>query len=173
MRNKRKSYVIDRAFQYRLIGTFLISVVIAFILFSGGTILYFWASSVIEDELSGNRPNSDPPGGPISTNDGEKQSQSGNAQLAPEANRWEIIVPPILVNNFLIMIAVAVIGVFYSHRIIGPVYRINRDLQRVLDGEEDVRIKLRDKDQFKGLAGRVNTLLDAFYSMKSKSDVNR
>ena len=93
--------------------------------------------------------------------------------MAPEANRWEIIVPPILVNNFLIMIAVAVIGVFYSHRIIGPVYRINRDLQRVLDGEEDVRIKLRDKDQFKGLAGRVNTLLDAFYSMKSKSDVNR
>ena len=168
MRNKRKSYVIDRTFQYRLIGTFLVSIVIALILFTSGTVLYYWASSMVGDNLFREF---------IDINKQVFVSQpnaEGELIRTPEiktiygVKRWEIIVPPILINNFLIMIVVSIIGLFYSHRIVGPIYRMNRDLQRVLDGEEGVRVALREKDQFQGLAGRVNSLLDDFYSMKER-----
>lgn len=168
LRNKRKSYVIDRTFQYRLIGTFLISIVGALVLFSSGTVLYYWASSMVGDNLF------------REFIDINKQvfvtqpDEDGELIRVPETKtiygvkRWEIIVPPLLINNFLIMIVISVIGLFYSHRIVGPVYRINRDLQRVLDGEQDVRVSLREKDQFHGLALRVNTLLETYYSMKDE-----
>lgn len=167
--NKRKSYVIDRSFQYRLIATFLLAIVIALILFSSGVVLYFWASSMVGDNLFREF---------IDINKQvyvNRTTESGEIVRVPETRtiygvkRWEIIVPPILINNFLIMIVVSVIGLFYSHRIVGPVYRINRDLQRVLDGESEVRVHIRGKDHFQGLAGRVNALLDRFYVLKAQS----
>ena len=48
---KRRTYIVDRAFQYRLIGMFLISIIMALILFSAGTVLYYWASSMAGDNL--------------------------------------------------------------------------------------------------------------------------
>jgi len=170
LRNKRKSYVIDRSFQYRLIGTFLLSIVIALILFTAGTVLYYWASSMVGDNLFREF---------IDINKQvyvSKPDESGELIRVPETKtirgvkRWEIIVPPILINNLLIMIVISVIGLFYSHRIVGPVYRINRDLQRVLDGEDDVKIHVREKDQFQGLAGRVNKLITSFYELKSRAE---
>ena len=170
LRNKRKSYVIDRSFQYRLIATFLISTLVALALFTAGTALYYWASSMVGDNIF------------REFIDINKQvfvsvvGEDGETVRVPETKtiygvkRWEIVLPPILINNVLILIVIGIIGLFYSHRVVGPVYRINRDLQRVLDGESEVLVKIRDKDQFKDLAGRVNALLKSFYELKKQND---
>ncbi len=73
--------------------------------------------------------------------------------------RHEIVLPPLLINNLLIMLLIIVVGIFYSHRIAGPMYRIETDIKRVLDGEKSVEIHLRKKDKFRSLAELVNQLI--------------
>ena len=42
MRQKRSRYVVDRAFQYGLVGTFLLLIVIALVVFSALVAGYYW-----------------------------------------------------------------------------------------------------------------------------------
>lgn len=73
--------------------------------------------------------------------------------------RHDIVLPPLLINNLLIMLMIIIVGIFYSHRIAGPMYRIETDIKRVLDGEKGVTIHLRKKDKLKSLAELVNQLI--------------
>jgi nitrogen fixation/metabolism regulation signal transduction histidine kinase len=73
--------------------------------------------------------------------------------------RHDIVLPPLLINNLLIMLMIIVVGIFYSHRIAGPMYRIETDIKRVLDGEKGVTIRLRKKDKLQSLADLVNQLI--------------
>ena len=45
-----------------------------------------------------------------------------------------------------------------SHRFAGPIERIEADLDRILAGETHHRIRLRKKDDLKGVADRINAL---------------
>ena len=45
-----------------------------------------------------------------------------------------------------------------SHRFAGPIERIEADLDRILAGEKQHRIRLRKNDDLKGVADRINTL---------------
>ena len=54
-------------------------------------------------------------------------------------NRLELILPPVLINNLAIMLILIVAGIVTTHRITGPVYRIEKDVERVLSGERGVR----------------------------------
>jgi len=167
-RQKRKTYVIDRAFQYRFIGTFLLSIVISLLLFSGGTVLYYWASSMAGDNLFREFIDINKQVYEI------QEDEDGNRIRVPATitvhgvKRWELIVPPILANNLFMLIVISIIGVIYSHRIAGPVYRINRELRRALDGEPGVRISLRKRDKLRDVTIRINALLDEFDTMREK-----
>ena len=46
-----------------------------------------------------------------------------------------------------------------SHRFAGPIERIEADLDRILAGEKNHRIRLRKNDDMKGVADRINTLV--------------
>jgi methyl-accepting chemotaxis protein len=74
--------------------------------------------------------------------------------------RHDIVLPPLLINNLLIMLMTIIVGIFYSHRIAGPMYRIETDIKRVLDGEKGVLVRLRKKDKMKTLAELVNKLIE-------------
>lgn len=50
-------------------------------------------------------------------------------------------------------------GIFFSHRIAGPIWRIMSVLEKLENGEEDISFKLRKSDYFKGLAEK----LEKFY----------
>ena len=132
--------------------------------------LYYWASSMVGDNLFREFFDINKQVFVTEQSDNGEAVRTSQTKTVHGVKRWEIVVPPILINNMLIMIVISVIGVFYSHRIVGPVYRINRDLQRVLDGEREVAVKLRGKDQFHELAKRVNVLIDRFYELKTKTD---
>lgn len=78
-----------------------------------------------------------------------------------------VILPPLLLNDLAIMILVIVIGVYTSHRIAGPVYRIAMDIDRALSGERGVRISLRRQDSLAEFAEKVNQLLERFDNARS------
>ena len=69
------------------------------------------------------------------------------------------VLPYLLLNDLCAMVLLIVAGVFATHRIAGPVFRIEEDIQRVLDGEPGVVVKFRRGDAFPGLAERVNELI--------------
>jgi len=79
---------------------------------------------------------------------------------APDPQVLLVILPPLLLNDLAIMVVAIVIGIFMSHHIAGPVYRIAEDIDRVLSGEHGVRVHLRQKDALEDLAGKVNQLLE-------------
>ena len=60
------------------------------------------------------------------------------------------------------MVIFAVIGIFYSHRIAGPIYRIEKDLARILGGERGVKIKTRKRDNMKSLVAKINQLAERY-----------
>lgn len=50
-------------------------------------------------------------------------------------------------------------ALIYSNRLIGPIPRLERELDRVIAGDFSVRIKARGKDELNTLINKINTLL--------------
>jgi methyl-accepting chemotaxis protein len=82
--------------------------------------------------------------------------------------RFELVLPPVIINNLLLMVIIIVVGIFYSHRIAGPIYRLEQDIARVLSGERNVQVKLRTKDKLKPLAEQINRLINEFEKVRGK-----
>lgn len=75
---------------------------------------------------------------------------------------------PILQKNFvfilfwdgvLIILLIFVAGTVITHRIAGPLYHIEKKLDKALRGEEFELIHLRKGDELQELADKLNTLL--------------
>lgn len=60
----------------------------------------------------------------------------------------------------LIMVLVAH-NIFFSHRIVGPLYRIRNDLKRVGDGNLFVHVRLRKNDYLEKEAASINEMIEA------------
>jgi methyl-accepting chemotaxis protein len=70
------------------------------------------------------------------------------------------ILPALLINDLAIMALMIVVGIFTTHRVAGPIYRIESDIDRVIAGEKGVRVRLRRHDSFPDLAVKVNQLIE-------------
>ncbi len=70
---------------------------------------------------------------------------------------WRVVVGV----SVLYIVLTAVFGLFYSHKMAGPVYRIKRTLREMADGQMplDHEIRLRKGDQFQDLAEVLNYFL--------------
>lgn len=60
----------------------------------------------------------------------------------------------------IIFMAILYWGVLISHRIAGPVYRIEKELDKIVKGDFSIRIKLRKKDELISIAEGINKILD-------------
>lgn len=86
--------------------------------------------------------------------------------LIPEAVAVTLL--PAMKNvNIIVLVALPVLlfvllraALIYSNRIIGPIPRLERELDRVLAGDYSVRIKARDKDELRGFISKINSLLE-------------
>lgn len=47
-----------------------------------------------------------------------------------------------------------------SHRLAGPIYRLEKDLEDIAKGNFSLRIKFRKKDELKSIAEGINRILD-------------
>ena len=57
----------------------------------------------------------------------------------------------------LVLIWFAALGI--SHRVAGPLYRLEKDLDERIAGTKQGPIRLRQKDEFKALAEKLNKLI--------------
>ncbi len=160
---KRKQIVIDKNFQYRMVSAFLFSILAALLIFSlliGG---YYWLSSMAGENIFKEFITIDRQVTRETTvieNGVEKIVKVPATESIVGVKRWEIVLPVILVNNLVLMVVFSFLGLRYSHRIAGPVYRISKDIDRVLQGEQGVRVKLRSKDRLQELSIQVNRLIE-------------
>jgi hypothetical protein len=128
----RRRKLIDRRFQYRSIATWLAVVLAGFLVSAACLALYFWLAS----------------------------RGGGGLQRREIEELLGIMLPPLLVNDIVIMILVVVVGIVSTHRVAGPIYRMENDIDRVLSGESHARVRLRRGDAFPELAEKVNELIE-------------
>ena len=58
-----------------------------------------------------------------------------------------------------IILVIASFTILISHRVAGPLFRIQRTIDDLVRGEDVQDIRLRKKDELKGLAAKVNELI--------------
>lgn len=72
---------------------------------------------------------------------------------------------------FLVFVAyMFYVLLFLSHRIAGPVHHFEKTFERVLDGNLDVQIKLREKDEFKETAEHFNVMIKTLQDRVKRLD---
>ncbi|MBI3009169.1 MAG: HAMP domain-containing protein [Candidatus Omnitrophica bacterium] len=65
---------------------------------------------------------------------------------------------------------VIVLGIFMSHKIIGPIMRMEKLLEEVGDGNFNINIKLRRGDELISLANAMNRMVDKLKSKQIKHE---
>ncbi len=66
-----------------------------------------------------------------------------------------------LVNGLVYVAGAAFLSIFISHKIAGPIHRLEQAIQEVLEsGDPRLRITLRKNDEFHALADKINLLLE-------------
>ena len=61
-----------------------------------------------------------------------------------------------------IILLFGAVSIFITHKIAGPLYRLKKSLSMITEGNLDVKVKLRKRDDLKDLAEHVNMLVDTF-----------
>jgi signal transduction histidine kinase len=85
----------------------------------------------------------------------------------------EVLIPALLKVNFLLLLSLPLafvimilFSIAVSHKIAGPIERIEKDLDEIVKGDYSRRIKLRADDDLQELADGINALLDHFMEKK-------
>jgi len=68
-------------------------------------------------------------------------------------------------NLLLVSPLIFLLGLLFSHRIAGPLYRIEKTLIEITKGNLTLKIKLRQGDELTSLADIINTMTDNFNSV--------
>lgn len=65
-------------------------------------------------------------------------------------------------NLFLVSPLVFILALLFSHRIAGPVYRIEKTLDEIAKGNLGLKIRLREGDELVDLAYMINSMTERF-----------
>jgi len=83
----------------------------------------------------------------------------------PEAIAYNLV-PVARKVNLIILIALPVtlfviwfMALELSHRIAGPLYRLEKEINERIEGKKSGPIQLREKDELKALADKINKLI--------------
>lgn len=139
---KRSRYLIATGFQLRFVGLILLFMVGTAIVSAFTIYYYIWM--LLGDKLANVYP------------------QGRLVQILNSANI------ALAIRMFIIMPFVAVLAVFLSHRIAGPLYRIKKTIQEVAAGDYSMRLRLRKTDELQDLADEINKLLEVLDQKNSK-----
>ena len=143
MKNKRKKYIIEGNFQARFILRFVLLIVGITLLSTGSVLLFFYLKLKYGDAGSGAILELFSPG-----------------NTAEVSGVFTTVLPPIIAANLLVLAISVPLSLLYSHKIAGPVYRLQQSIDLLLTGEMNFMITLRRQDEFKYLADKMNALID-------------
>jgi methyl-accepting chemotaxis protein len=126
--NRRRNYFIKKKFQADFILKFCSLVVAGSIL--SGLIIYLMSKSTVTTVFE-------------------------NSRLTIKSTA-DFILPAVLLSSLVVIVVIGlatiVVTLFVSHRIAGPLYRMEKDVQEVASGNLKKRFKLRSTDELKLLA---------------------
>ncbi|MFC2091870.1 hypothetical protein ACFLTD_03770 [Elusimicrobiota bacterium] len=147
----RKIYLVDKKFQSKMIMTIVFMVIISVAL--SGVLSYVLALQ-IEGKSS-------------------KKIYGSRMDIQDDIVIVErlLVVKPIVVKYLLstglfTVIILLVSMIFYSHRLAGPVYHLEKHLEEIINGNYNEKLMFRKHDEFKQLADIINKLQD---SLKEKA----
>lgn len=131
---RRRNYLINKDFQLRYVGKIIFGIMLmAFVV---AMTVYYTTWARIMDAFY---------------------------QLADVARQYA---PLFISTNFsliillvVFMLVAAVLAVFISHKIAGPMFRFERSLEAIANGDLHFQVNLRKSDEFKYLADKVNTMI--------------
>ena len=69
---------------------------------------------------------------------------------------------------FPLIFVLAALSILFSHRIAGPLYRLEKTIEQFLQGKDVEPIRLRRNDELKGLASKINDLIIMVKESKQK-----
>jgi len=137
VKNRRRNYYIDRQFQLNFIIKFCALVLIGSAI--SGIIIYFMSKTTVCTTFE-------------------------NSKLIMKSTA-DYILPSVLFSSIIsvILIGLAAIAVtlFASHKIAGPLYRLDKDVQEITSGNLAITFRLRDGDEIRPLASSLNDMVGA------------
>ena len=125
----RKRYIIKKGFQLR----FMIIVIVSMLLIALVTSLSIY-SAVMQTLVT--------------------QFHGENLALIKHAVTYKLFI-----RSLLLIFAIAIMSVFISHRIAGPVYKFERIIRELAQGKKVEEFRLRKRDEFYELATAINDLI--------------
>jgi len=170
----RKNYLVKKEFQLKY--TFMIVGMLVVVMAASGLGLYLgMRGSIIENfskfkvaqNLETARRIADYEQARYQKGDYRLERISKEAELLSERERAAIndaldsvnrsLLPKIAILFVLIFIA----GIFFSHKIAGPMYRIERSAAAIRDGDLRVSFRLRKSDEMKDTASALESMVDS------------
>ena len=131
MSNSRRRYLVDRPVQFRYMGLVVIPLI-----FLSAALYYLIYYSVFNQMLI--------PEAIVMT-------------LLPAMKKVNIVT---MITAPIILYLILRITLIYSNRLVGPIPRIERELDKVIAGDYSIRIKARDKDELNRFINKINLLLE-------------
>jgi len=129
--NRRRARIVDRQFQLGIAARLLL---VLSILFATGLLLAFAPSYYV-----------------IATTSDLKS-------LEPAAAEFLVLHKRLLPAALLSLAGIFIYAIFFSHRIAGPLYRVNTILQALLEDRDPPIVKFRDDDYFQPTAALLKEL---------------
>ncbi|MFH0984197.1 MAG: hypothetical protein V1882_01525 [Candidatus Omnitrophota bacterium] len=143
--NGRKTLIVDPAFQTPFVAKFFFMVAAGSLIL--GAIVYFFCTQTVTTVFKDSR-----------------------LKIVTTA---DFILPGLLIGIAVVIavvgIATALMALYASHRIAGPVYRIRRDLRSFKAGSMEQVFRVREKDEIKALAAELDEMARAI--QKSMADI--
>ena len=140
-KNQRKVYLINPNFQLRVTSYFILLAVINILVFYGCVYYFFDIFYAKGLEI------------------GLPENHVFFMFMEDQINQMtDIFVITSLVTVLILLVA----GVLISHRIAGPMYRMNMDLRDMAEKKELKNLKFRKKDFFQEIPEAFNMVVDSF-----------
>lgn len=137
-KTKRRRYLVDKPFQYRYMS--LVAIPLVFLLAGLYYLIYY---SVFRQMLI---------------------PEAIAVTLLPAMKKVNIVVAFVLPAILFLIVRASLI---YSNRIIGPIPRIEKELDKAIAGDYSIRLKARDKDELNDFITKINLLLEKIKESKS------
>jgi methyl-accepting chemotaxis protein len=168
----RKIFIINRKFQFHFMGLLMGGLLASMLIFTLGFLSVVFIQNTILDskfdeylivnvrvemseaEIASQRAQEGFDPSPRSNTDESTFFKTVPVPMRP----FEYILPYILMNNVFILLIISILALNLSHRLAGPIYRINKTIEAAVQGPLERPIKLRKKDFFQETAHKLNTL---------------
>lgn len=136
---KRSSYCIKKEFQFKFILRFCLLVLIGAIISTG--LLFLFSQGTLTSSFQ------------------QSRLIIKNTALA--------ILPSVVYTNLitlaLITLATIIVTLFVSHKVAGPMFRFEKELKAIGEGNLTKKIMLRKKDQIKDMADCLNNMVASLH----------